>query len=307
MVRNPAGEQRFARIKVPTSLPRLMPLEDGAPLRLAGRRHRRQPGGAVPRPRDRGRLLFQVLRDADMEIQEDEAPDLLETIEQGLRQRQFGPVVRLVVDEAMPDAMVQLLMENLEVAPDDVYPLQPPLAMRSLWASGRLNRPDLKDTPFVPAVPPQLRDLKTAEDVFAAIRTAGHPAAPPVRFLQAGAGLHQCRGGRSRRAGHQADPLPGGAERAGGAGAAGGAAQRQAGGRAGGAEGALRRGEQHRLGPRAGSRGGARGLRPGGAEDAQQDHVGGAPARRAACAATCTWRPATTTRSPPASTPTWAC
>ena len=50
---------------------------------------------------------FHVLRDTDMEIQEDEAPDLLETIEQGLRERQFGPVVRLAVDEAMPDEMVR--------------------------------------------------------------------------------------------------------------------------------------------------------------------------------------------------------
>ena len=48
-----------------------------------------------------------MIRDADMEIQEDEASDLLETIEQGLRQRQFGPVVRLAVDEEMPESMVQ--------------------------------------------------------------------------------------------------------------------------------------------------------------------------------------------------------
>ena len=113
---------------------------------------------------------FQVLRDTDMEIQEDEAPDLLETIEQGLRQRQFGPVVRLAVDEAMPEEMVHLLMENLDVALGDVYPLQPPLAMGDLWALHGLNRPDLKDAPFVPAVPPQLRDLKTSDDIFAAIR-----------------------------------------------------------------------------------------------------------------------------------------
>ena len=64
---------------------------------------------------------FRVTRDADMEIQEDEASDLLETIELSLRQRQFGPVVRLQVDSRMPDQMVRLLAENLEVGPDDIY------------------------------------------------------------------------------------------------------------------------------------------------------------------------------------------
>ena len=112
---------------------------------------------------------FHVLRDTDMEIQEDEAPDLLETIEQGLRQRQFGPVVRLAVDEAMPDAMVQLLMENLEVGPGDVYPILPPLGMSDLWDLHALSRPDLKDAPFTPAMPPQLREIKGA-DIFGAIR-----------------------------------------------------------------------------------------------------------------------------------------
>ena len=113
---------------------------------------------------------FQVIRDADMEIQEDEAPDLLETIEQGLRQRQFGPVVRLAWTRRCRRAWCRLLVENLEVEPGDVYPFQPPLGMGSLWALVRLDRPDLKDAPFVPAVPPQLRDAKTPDEIFAAIR-----------------------------------------------------------------------------------------------------------------------------------------
>ncbi len=179
LVRGPGGEERFARIKVPTSLPRLVPLP---------------PKPDAPRPENQYRFVwleqviadnlgvlfpgygilaaytFQVIRDADLEIQEDEAPDLLETIEQGLRQRQFGPVVRLAVDEAMPDSMIELLKENLEVDDQDIYLLQPPLGMSSLWALLNINRPDLKDAPFVPAVAPQLRDLKTSEEIFAAIR-----------------------------------------------------------------------------------------------------------------------------------------
>ena len=169
-VRNPAGEQRFARVKMPTSLPRLVPLEEGRRYVwledvIAGNLGVLFPGHEIE-----DAFSFQVLRDTDMEIQEDEAPDLLETIEQGLRQRQFGPVVRLAVDEAMPDEMVHLLMENLDVALGDVYPLQPPLAMGDLWDLHGLNRPDLKDAPFVPVTPPQLRDLKTPDDIFAAIR-----------------------------------------------------------------------------------------------------------------------------------------
>ena len=194
MVRSPAGEQRFARIKVPTSLPRLAPvipekrlvwLEEviGANLGMLF------PGYDVIES-----YSFQVIRDADMEIQEDEAPDLLETIEEGLRQRQFGPVVRLAVDHDMPPAMVRLLMENLEVEIEDVYALQLPLAMSSLWGIAGLNRPDLKDAPFAPAIPPALRDVKAPEDIFAAIRRGDillhHPYdsfKPVLDFIQAAA------------------------------------------------------------------------------------------------------------------------
>ena len=56
------------------------------------------------------------------------------------------------------------------MAPGDVYPLQPPLAMGDLWGLHGLNRPDLKDAPFVPVTPPQFRDLKTPDEIFAAIR-----------------------------------------------------------------------------------------------------------------------------------------
>lgn len=169
-VRSPEGEERFARIKVPTSLPRFVPVEPGRRLIwleevIAANLSALFPGYDILES-----YPFRVIRDADMEIQEDEAPDLLETIEQGLRQRRFGPVVYLAVDETMPDAMVHLLMENLEVAPGDVYPLQPPLGMGSLWDLHALERPDLKDVPYVPAVPPQVRDIKTSEQIFSAIR-----------------------------------------------------------------------------------------------------------------------------------------
>ncbi len=170
MVRGPEGEEHFARVKVPTSLPRFVPVEPGRRFVwleevIAGNLGALFAGYEIIEA-----YPFQVIRDADMEIQEDEAPDLLETIEEGLRQRQFGPVVSLAVDEAMPEPILQLLMENLEVAPGDVYPLQPPLGMGNLWDLHGLDRPDLKDAPYVPTVPPQVRDLKTPEQIFSAIR-----------------------------------------------------------------------------------------------------------------------------------------
>jgi polyphosphate kinase len=169
-VRSQKGEQRFSRVKVPTSLPRLIALEDGRRFIwledvIAGNLDALFPGYDVVEA-----YSFRVLRDADLEIQEDEAPDLLETIEQGLHLRQFGPVVRLVVEEAMPPHMVEILRKNLEVSENDIYPLRPPLGMSNLWTLARLNLPELHDPPFAPAVPPMLRDLKRPDDIFAAIR-----------------------------------------------------------------------------------------------------------------------------------------
>jgi polyphosphate kinase len=193
-VRDRKGEQKFGRLKVPTSLPRLIPLEDGQRFIwledvIAGNLDTLFPGHDVVES-----YSFRVLRDADLEIQEDEAPDLLETIEEGLRLRQFGPVVRLVVDAAMPATMVQFLMKNLEVADEDVYPLRPPLGMSSLWALARLPHPELCDPPFVPAVPPVLREHKGSEGIFSVMRRQDillhHPYdsfAPVLDFINAAA------------------------------------------------------------------------------------------------------------------------
>lgn len=194
IVRDDKGEEHFSRIKVPTSLPRLIPLEDGRRFVwledvIAGNLDTLFPGYEVVES-----YGFRVLRDADLEIQEDEAPDLLETIEQGLRLRQFGPVVHLGVEAAMPAHMVELLRENLQASEDDIYPLRPPLGMSSLWELARLNHPELRDPPFVPAVPSMLRDLKNPEDIFAAIRRQDillhHPYdsfGPVLDFIKAAA------------------------------------------------------------------------------------------------------------------------
>jgi polyphosphate kinase len=200
-VRDPRGANRFARVKVPNTLPRLIPVEQaglppGDGIRLVWLEDviATNLGVLFPGYEVVEAYPFRVIRDTDMEIQEDEASDLLETIEQGLRQRQFGPVVLLSVDVAMPDDMVKLLMENLEVQPEDVYPSVPPLGMSSLMTLLNVNRPELKDQPFLPAVPPPLRDLQMASDIFAAIRRQDillhHPYdsfAPVLDFIRAAA------------------------------------------------------------------------------------------------------------------------
>ena len=167
---DPYGDWHFARIKVPNTLPRLVPLQPDRRFAwleevIADNLAVLFPGHTVLESH-----VFRVIRDADMEIQEDEADDLLETIEMGLNQRRFGPVVRLTVDEEMPSQMLEVLVDNLEVAPDEVYPLPAPLAISDIISLTGINRPELKDQPFVPSVPPQLRDLSSPADIFAAIR-----------------------------------------------------------------------------------------------------------------------------------------
>jgi polyphosphate kinase len=128
-----------------------------------------------------------------MEIQELEALDLLEVIEESLRKRRFGTVVRLLVHRTMPDYILEFLAENLKVDLNDVYALNGPLDLSCLHQLARIDRHDLKDRPFSPSVPPELRLRGDAEDgsIFAAIRRGDimihHPYdsfSPVVEFLR---------------------------------------------------------------------------------------------------------------------------
>src|SRR5947209_7498508 len=100
---------------------------------------------------------FRVLRDADIELQEDEASDLLEYIEQELRQRRFGSVVYLEVNPSMPPRIRSLLLDNLEITSDDMTVIDGPLGLVDLLELHHLDRQDLKDPPFAPRLPPILR------------------------------------------------------------------------------------------------------------------------------------------------------
>jgi polyphosphate kinase len=96
---------------------------------------------------------FRITRDADLEIKDDEASDLLTNVEEHVEMRHFGSVVRLEVDQDTPERIRDILTRNLELAPYQVYQLAQPLGFASLMELTRIDRPDLKYSPFVPTVP----------------------------------------------------------------------------------------------------------------------------------------------------------
>jgi len=177
-VRGSDGEERFARIKIPKALPRLLPVPAPANAEEGKRGHwfvwidqvvcanldELFPGVEVT-----GAHAFRVTRDAEMAIQEIEADDLLETIEEGIRRRRFGSVVRVTVDDEMPEHVRNLLVDNMRLQPGELVVLDPPLGFSDLFALYRLDRPDLKDRPFVPVLPPGMED-PDERDMFASIR-----------------------------------------------------------------------------------------------------------------------------------------
>ncbi len=110
---------------------------------------------------------FRVTRDADLEIEEDEASDLLESIEESVGMRQFGSAVRLEVDKAMPRDIRDILLQNLEIAPYLLYMVDGPIGLAHLMQLTEVNNPDLKDAPFIPYTS---RSLASGKSIFAAIR-----------------------------------------------------------------------------------------------------------------------------------------
>jgi polyphosphate kinase len=172
-VRDPgAARDRFARVKVPGILPRFVGLGDGAtfvPLEqvVASHLDKLFPGMDVVEAHP-----FRVTRDADIELAEDEADDLLVAVEQELRRRRFGAVVRLEVAASMPDHMVRLLQRELEVDDDSLVTVEGPLSLADLMGLvSALDRPELAYDPWVGTTQPRL--LGTEEDsvnLFATLR-----------------------------------------------------------------------------------------------------------------------------------------
>jgi len=135
------------------------------------------------------------VRDADIEIQELEADDLLETMQQNIRRRKFGSVVQVAIYDSMPAELRTLLIENLEVDHNDLYVLQSPLDLSCLWQLyNNVERHDLKYPHYSPYIPKVFRDVELAGDFFEVIRQQNvllhHPYDsfnPVVDFLFAAA------------------------------------------------------------------------------------------------------------------------
>lgn len=188
------GDERFARVKVPDVLPRLIAVPNGhAPEGtfrfvwledlIASNLPMLFPGMTV-----KDSYVFRVTRNADIEIQEDEAEDLISSIEESIRLRKFGSVVRVGVQETMPARIRDILTENLEVSKEDVYPIKQPLGLNHLMQLLKLPRPELKDPPYIPAhqVPEE-----GMEEMFSVIQRGDvllhHPYdsfSPVVQFIK---------------------------------------------------------------------------------------------------------------------------
>ncbi|MGA9117073.1 MAG: polyphosphate kinase 1 [Bacteroidota bacterium] len=195
VVTPPKGKERFARVKVPDVLPRLVPLPDtegsGGGFRFVWVEDliKENLGLLFPGLKVREAYAFRTTRNADLEIEEDEADDLIQTIAEGIRRRRFGSVVRVGLENTMPSRIRDILVDNLGLTADDVYPLRPPLGLSHLMALLRINRPDLKDAPYIPALP---WTEEEGEDVFGCIRRGDillhHPYddfSPVVQFIRA--------------------------------------------------------------------------------------------------------------------------
>ncbi|HZM40456.1 MAG TPA: RNA degradosome polyphosphate kinase [Acidimicrobiales bacterium] len=172
IVRDPdAVARRFARVKVPSLLPRFVVLPDGerfVPLEQVIAAHLDQlfPGMEIEQHH-----AFRVTRNTDLTLEEEEADDLLALVEVELRRRRFGRAVRLEIDAATSDEVLELLQRELDVADDDVYLHTAPLDLGGLWAVHGLDRPDLKDPPYQRVTPTQLsKGEGERADVFAAMR-----------------------------------------------------------------------------------------------------------------------------------------
>ncbi|WP_394616119.1 RNA degradosome polyphosphate kinase [Lentzea sp. JNUCC 0626] len=175
-VRDPeGGGERFARVKVPDNVPRLVRVEAD-----------RSSSSATFLPLEEliaahlGELFtgmeviechaFRVTRNADLEVEEDRDEDLLQALERELARRRFGPPVRLEVADDMTEHMLELLLREMDVDPHDVVTVPGLLDLSCLWQLYGIDRKTLKDPAFVPATHPAFGERETPKSVFATLR-----------------------------------------------------------------------------------------------------------------------------------------
>jgi polyphosphate kinase len=165
------GERRFARVKVPQILPRLLEVEPSHFV-LIDQVIEANLDALFSGMEVEEHHLFRVTRNADLALEEDEADDLLLAIEEELRRRRFGEAVRLEVERSMPATTRALLLRGLGLDDADCYDVSGMLDLTGLWSIAELDRPDLKPAPWTPVTPPRLipPDEDEPADIFAAIR-----------------------------------------------------------------------------------------------------------------------------------------
>lgn len=208
-IQDETEEEHFARVKVPSSLPQIVPIKrssggyrrDGSSPRhhyfiwlsnlIKENIHKLFPGMKILETHP-----FHVTRNADFEIQELEAGDLLEVMEESVRNRRFGKVIRLIVDQNMPIHIQDLLAQNLDMDKRDIYALQSPMNMHSLMDLVQIDLPHLKYRPFIQSIPDRIRqkEIFDGNSIFSMIRAHDillhHPYDsfhPVIDFLRAAA------------------------------------------------------------------------------------------------------------------------
>ncbi|MGW0736727.1 RNA degradosome polyphosphate kinase [Streptomyces sp. NPDC002851] len=174
VVRNPlSGHQHFARVKVPPLLNRFLEASPGryVPIEdvIAAPAHLEElfPGMEVL-----AHHMFRVTRNEDLEVEEDDAENLLQALEKELMRRRFGPPVRLEVEESIDEYVLDLLIRELKISEAEVYPLPGPLDLTGLFGIAGLDRPELKYPKFVAGTHRDLAEVESASapDIFAALR-----------------------------------------------------------------------------------------------------------------------------------------
>lgn len=182
LVENPAsGKSHFARVKIPDNINRLVPVDDMTEDEADEVRYgfitmenliiahleSLFPGMIIKEARS-----FRVTRNEDIEVEEDDAENLLNAIEKELLRRRFGPPIRLEISDETSPFLSQLLADQMGVTPEEVYRLPAPLDATVLFELGAIDRPDLKFRPFVPTTNRQIAQVESsrAQDIFAAIR-----------------------------------------------------------------------------------------------------------------------------------------
>jgi polyphosphate kinase len=160
-------DPRFTRIKIPPLAPRLVPVgEPESKFVKVEELIAANVGTLFPRMHPGPCYTFRVTRDADIEIREHEANDLLQVMEQTLRKRRFGSPVRLEVSGEMPAEMMSLLVKELELTEEDVYKIDGPLDITGFMSLYELDKPELKDKPFTPTVPAILKRKNSIFDLI---------------------------------------------------------------------------------------------------------------------------------------------